>query len=136
MKPVAVALVAAAVLAAVATAHDGHGAQALTEESFDAALASGDAYFVKYFAPWCGHCKRLAPTWAELAESVAHGPLAGKVHIATVDCTTQGSLCSAQGVRGYPTLLFHMGGAGTTPVKYSGARDLAALTTFVEAQVA
>ena len=56
--------------------------------------------FVKFFAPWCGHCKRLAPTWEELAGKFAD---AEGVTIAKVDCTAEGNtnkeLCDGQDVR-------------------------------------
>jgi protein disulfide-isomerase-like protein len=82
---------------------------------------------VKFFAPWCGHCKRLAPTWEKLAESVESQE---KVHVATVDCTKERDVCSKQGVRGYPTLkLFTPGNAEGT--KYAGGRDLAALSDYL-----
>ena len=58
--------------------------------------------FVKFFAPWCGHCKRLAPTWEELAAKYAD---AEGVTIAKVDCTAEGNtnkeLCDGQDVRYY-----------------------------------
>ena len=47
------------------------GVMELTGESFQDVVAQGTT-FVKFFAPWCGHCQRLAPTWQQLAETV-HG---------------------------------------------------------------
>lgn len=41
--------------------------------------------------PWCGHCKRLAPTWVELAEAFKDSD---KVVIASVDCTVEKDVCN------------------------------------------
>lgn len=52
------------------------------------------------------------------------------VLIAEVDCTTSKSVCSNNGVRGYPTLKFFV--RGNEPIPYSGARTEEALNTFIE----
>jgi len=41
---------------------------------------TGD-WFVKFYAPWCGHCKLLAPIWEEVAEELKEG---GIVNVAEV----------------------------------------------------
>ena len=68
----------------------------LTSESYDASLGNGETWFVKYYAPWCGHCKKLAPTWEELSGAAAASEASPKVNIAHVDCTVVQDVCTAQ----------------------------------------
>lgn len=83
----------------------------------------GKTVFVKFMAPWCGHCKKLAPTWAKLME------LDTDVVVAKVDCTgTAKNICDEHGIKGFPTLKY---GSVDDLQDYDGGRDEAALTAFV-----
>merc|ERR1712150_201445 len=105
------------------------GATLLEEETFDDAIA-GKSAFVKFFAPWCGHCKKLKPAWDQLADEYAGNP---NVVIVDVDCTAGGkSLCSKHGVRGYPTLKYFTGSTDAMGDKYEGGRSLDDLKAFVD----
>ena len=68
-----------------------------------AQVKSDKSWFIKFFAPWCGHCQRLAPTWSEFNR--LHKD---ELNVGLVDCTSDGGkpLCGKMEVRGYPTLLF------------------------------
>jgi protein disulfide-isomerase A1 len=58
-------------------------------------------WLLKFYAPWCGHCKKLEP----VLDSVAPF-LAGKMAIGKIDCTVEKLLCKRFEVRGYPTLKY------------------------------
>ncbi|KAE9137205.1 hypothetical protein PF002_g2180 [Phytophthora fragariae] len=118
----------AALLAFAAVAVAAKSAQAvpvaLTEATFDHQTSSG-VWFIKFYAPWCGHCKKLAPTIDELSEA---DELAGKdVHVAKVDCTTERTVCERFSVGSYPTLKLVTGGKS---YDYNGRRDVPAMAAF------
>ncbi|ELR22795.1 protein disulfideisomerase domain containing protein [Acanthamoeba castellanii str. Neff] len=93
----------------------------LTTDNFDELTQSGD-WLVEFYAPWCGHCKRLAPVWDQLASEADES-----LHVGKVDCTTNNPVCSRFAVRGYPTIKLLQNGQ---PKDYSGARTVEAFLTF------
>lgn len=111
----------------VARCSDIHTVQ-YTSDTFSVEVPKKN-HFVMFFAPWCGHCNRLAPTWEQLAEEF-NKDKSGQIKIAKVDCTVDTSLCSEHDVTGYPTLKFFKTGE-TEAVKFRGTRDLASLTAFI-----
>jgi len=94
----------------------------LTKDNFEATVTDG-INLVEFFAPWCGHCKKLAPTWEQLAKETDNF-LVGKV-----DCTQEKEVCDSQGVRGYPTIKLFANGS---KYDYSGARTIESFVKFVE----
>ncbi|KAM3301531.1 protein disulfide isomerase-like 2-3 [Capsicum chacoense] len=97
----------------------------LNSHNFDEnVLKSKDLWIVEFFAPWCGHCKKLAPEWKKAAKN-----LQGKVKLGHVDCDADKSLMSRYNVQGFPTILV-FGADKESPVPYEGARTASAIESF------
>ena len=107
---------------------DDNGVYILNEESFNNQISSGD-YFIKFFAPWCGHCKQLAPVWTDLAKSIKNDKT---VKIAKLDCTQAKTICQQRGIVGYPTLIYSRNGKVFD--RYEKGRDLKSLQDFVKSK--
>lgn len=95
----------------------------LTAESFQRLVTTTrDPWFVKFYAPWCGHCQALAPTWNSLGREMRE-----KLNIGEVNCDVERRLCKDVGIRGYPTIIFFQGGER---VEYEGLRGFGDLVTY------
>jgi protein disulfide-isomerase len=101
----------------------------LTAENFQRHVTmTRDPWFIKFYAPWCGHCQALAPNWQGMARQMK-----GKLNIGEVNCDTEKRLCKDVKVRGYPTLYFFRGGER---IEYDGLRGLGDLLDFANKAVA
>jgi len=80
---------------------------------------------VKYYAPWCGHCKKLAPVWEELGEHYKDNK---DLIIAKFDATTNEA--ENVNIKGYPTLIFYPRD-NKKGVDHNGGRDLEAFKTWL-----
>lgn len=85
---------------------------------------------LEFYAPWCGHCKALAPQYEELAKLYADNPdFASKVTIAKVDATANDV---PDQIQGFPTIKLFPAGSKDSPVEYSGERTVEDLAQFIK----
>ena len=85
----------------------------LTDGNFKDFVKSKKHVLVKFYAPWCGHCKKMAPDYAKLAKRV-HSE-SEDLAIAKLDATEQKAMASEYSIQGFPTLKFFIDGQ---PIDY------------------
>jgi len=101
----------------------------LTTDNYDDVTA-GKVVFIKMFAPWCGHCKKMKPDWDKLMDEYKDSETQ---LIADADCTAGGKpICDANGVKGFPTLKF---GDPANLEDYQGARSYDAMKKFIDEEL-
>ncbi|XP_066591998.1 protein disulfide-isomerase A3 [Prorops nasuta] len=104
----------------------------LTDDTFSHELERHENTLVMFYAPWCGHCKRLKPEYAKAAEMlIGNDP---PITLAKVDCTEAGKeTCSKYSVNGYPTLKIFS--KSDLVNEYNGPREAAGIAKYMKAQV-
>jgi len=99
----------------------------LNQSNFDE-MTAGKTVFIKFYAPWCGHCKSMASDWEKLEKDFEGHEVA---LVASVDCTDTKTdkICTDFNVEGFPTLAW---GDVSSPESYDGGRDYASMKAFAD----
>ena len=103
----------------------------LTEANFKKEVLQdkNTMWLIEFYAPWCGHCKSLAPSW-----EIAAKQLKGVVKVGAVDMTTDESVGRPYGIQGFPTLKF-FGNDKDKPIAYESGRDADSIREWALKQV-
>ncbi|PFH52764.1 hypothetical protein AMATHDRAFT_139013 [Amanita thiersii Skay4041] len=99
----------------------------LTAATFEDSVNTESLMLVEFFAPWCGHCKALAPHYEEAATALKDK----NIKLAKVDCVEEAELCQSKGVQGYPTLKVYRNGE---PKEYGGPRKADGIISYMVKQ--
>ncbi|KAJ5605868.1 hypothetical protein N7510_008649 [Penicillium lagena] len=100
----------------------------LTKDTFDSFVKEHPLVLAEFYAPWCGHCKALAPKYEEAAQELK----AKDIPLVKIDCTAEEELCRTYDVDGYPTLKVFRGAEDPKP--YGGARQTESIVSYMTKQ--
>lgn len=101
----------------------------LTDSNFNEnVMQSSDIWMVEFYAPWCGHCKSLAPEWKQAAKELK----GSGVKLAELDATAYQAAASEYGIKGFPTIKYFLPGAKSAKdaKDYQGPRTSAGIVAF------
>lgn len=98
----------------------------LTTTNFDSFLSSNPVVFVKFYAPWCGHCKKMVPEYKRLVTKLVEDPIG--IPVVKVDATVEKNIATKYGIKGYPSLKLFKNGE---VIDYKGPRVETDMYNFV-----
>lgn len=108
--------------------NDGPVSVVVAKSYQDIVLDDSKDVLIEFYAPWCGHCKALAPKYEELGSLYSKSSFKDKVVIAKVDATANDV---PDEIQGFPTIKLYPAGAKDSPVTYSGSRTVEDLIKFI-----
>jgi len=110
------------------------GVLVLNTENFEEAVKTFDYLLAEFYAPWCGHCKQLAPEYSQAAQAIAENSNSDfTVALAKIDATENEKLAEKYEISGYPTLKFFRKQDGPdAPVDFTGGRNAESIQAWVE----
>lgn len=91
----------------------------------DIVLDDSKDVLIEFYAPWCGHCKALAPKYEELGSLYSGN---NNVVVAKVDATTNDV---PDEIQGFPTIKLYPAKGKDSPLEYSGSRTVEDLANFI-----
>lgn len=87
-------------------------------KTFDELVKNSDKdVLVEFYAPWCGHCKQLAPIYDAVAKKLLHNK---NILIAKMDSTA--NEVPGVNIKGFPTIKFYPNGKKNSPLDFEGDR--------------
>ncbi|KAF7667182.1 hypothetical protein LDENG_00072730 [Lucifuga dentata] len=98
--------------------------------NFARALSKNPFLLVEFYAPWCGHCKRLEPEYVKAAEILKKEE--SVMRLAKVEVTEEVELAEEFEIQGFPTLMLFINGDRKQPVDYTGKRTAESIIKWMK----
>ncbi|KAF4732209.1 hypothetical protein FOZ62_005491, partial [Perkinsus olseni] len=117
-----------AAIAAVAFAAESESkVHQLTDDNMEDFVKTHKYALVKFYAPWCGHCKKIAPEFEQAATELAEEVGEEKVALGEIDATEHKKMAEKYNIRGFPTLFWFVDGEES---EYGGGRTAAEIKSW------
>jgi len=101
----------------------------ITDASLASAIADNQFVLMEFYAPWCGHCKSLAPEYEKAATQLKNDEQTSKVVLGKVDATVETKAAEKFQIQGFPTLKWFVNGVAT---EYGGGRTADAIVSWIK----